>query len=216
MQNTILDDLVAQSELQRERMDAYYSVHARIYEATRWTFLFGRKTLVETIKEHFVPSNQQLHLLEIGCGTGYNLKLLLRHFPNWRFTGLDISEQMIKIAKKAFTKDEVQLIQAAYGADRLLLKPNICYLSYCLTMVNPGYKNIIRQAHADLPVGGIIAVVDFHSTRFRWFAKWMRINHVRMEGQVVDALLPRFKTLHLEVKPAYFGLWHYIVFIGEK
>ncbi|MDZ7659193.1 class I SAM-dependent methyltransferase [Fodinibius sp.] len=47
----------------------YYQLHAPIYDATRWSFLFGRTKLIKQIPA--LPANAQI--LEVGCGTGKNL-----------------------------------------------------------------------------------------------------------------------------------------------
>lgn len=39
-------------------------------------------------------------ILEIGCGTGFYTELLKKKFPTSRIVSLDISEEMVKIAKK--------------------------------------------------------------------------------------------------------------------
>jgi S-adenosylmethionine-diacylgycerolhomoserine-N-methlytransferase len=31
------------------RMDRYYRFHAKIYDATRWSFLFGREALIRQV-----------------------------------------------------------------------------------------------------------------------------------------------------------------------
>jgi len=35
----------------------YYRWHARLYDATRWSFLFGRAELIRAIAGHHSPSN---------------------------------------------------------------------------------------------------------------------------------------------------------------
>ena len=62
-------------ERQPEKMRAYYRFHAGIYDATRWSFLFGRKTLLYNLP---VRTDIPQSLLEVGCGTGHNLRLLAR------------------------------------------------------------------------------------------------------------------------------------------
>ncbi len=43
-------------------------------------------------------------ILEIGCGTGFYTKLLKERFPASRIASLDISDEMVKIAKKRMEK----------------------------------------------------------------------------------------------------------------
>ena len=56
----------------------YYRGHARLYDATRWSFLFGRAALIRALARVSPPPR---HILEIGCGTGSNLVRLVRGTP---------------------------------------------------------------------------------------------------------------------------------------
>jgi S-adenosylmethionine-diacylgycerolhomoserine-N-methlytransferase len=202
-------------EYQKNQMEAYYQIHAKIYAQTRWTFLFGRKSILRDISKHLAQKDAPV-IMEIGCGTGYNLKALESQFPTATLIGVDISETMLKIASKNVNKARVTLISAAYGNMALEIKPDLILFSYCLTMVNPGYQMLLAQAYQDLPKDGIIAVVDFHRSGFRLFRHWMRFNHVQMEGQLVPKLVKKYQVVKLYKTSAYFGLWSYFTFIGVK
>jgi S-adenosylmethionine-diacylgycerolhomoserine-N-methlytransferase len=60
--------------------------------------------------------------------------------------------------------------------------------SYCLSMIDPGWRQAVDAALQDLQPGGLLAVVDFHDTRFAGFQRWMEINHVRMDGHLLPHL----------------------------
>ena len=45
------------------------------------------------------PKEQALNILEVGCGTGKNLKVLAEMFPNATLVGMDVSADMIKQSK---------------------------------------------------------------------------------------------------------------------
>lgn len=58
-------------------------------------------------------TDRTLNVLEIGCGTGYFTRLLLRKFPNGAITAVDISEKMLAIAKTNLRRDgKVRFVQA--------------------------------------------------------------------------------------------------------
>ncbi len=74
----------------------YYRWHARIYDHTRWAFLFGREALVKKAVRHMAMPQR---ILEVGCGTGSNLVTLAHHFPKARIIGLDLSRDMLDRAR---------------------------------------------------------------------------------------------------------------------
>lgn len=195
---------------------AYYRWHAKIYDLTRWAFLFGRRGLVETIAAQI---ESPARILEIGCGTGKNLIALAEAFPSASITGLDLSADMLDRAraKTAPHADRIELLHRPYDGpvsdeDG---KFDLIVISYALSMINPGYDAVIALCRRDLSEGGVIAVVDFHETRWNWFRKWMGVNHVRMEGQILDRLEAGFQTVVREIGRGYSGLWHYVIFVGR-
>lgn len=196
-------------------MRRYYRFHAAIYDWTRWAFLFGRGTLLQRL-----PDVEQQVLLEVGCGTGHNLRQLARQRPAWRLLGVDVSADMLARASKATLSysRRVQLFEKTYGTgDFRPEEPvDLVLFSYALTMFNPGWEAALDQAFQDLKPGGRIAVVDFHdspSAGFRW---WMGKNHVRMDGHLLPALEARFQPEIKAVYPAWGGWWRYFMFIGRK
>ena len=198
-------------------MRDYYRLHAAIYDATRWSFLFGRKLILRQLP---VRDDAPQTLLEIGCGTGFNLRFLAERRPALRLAGVDVSKDMLSQAAKALAPfpGRARLIEQAYGAGPVpgMEAPDFILFSYALTMFNPGWEQAILRARADLPAGGRIAVVDFHSTRFGAFRWWMGKNHVRMEGHLLPFLQSIFRTESLEIRSAWLGLWQYFMYIGVK
>lgn len=196
-------------------MRAYYRLHARIYDATRWLFLFGRTSILNQLP---VRADREQQLLEVGCGTGHNLRFLARQFPALQLTGLDVSKDMLEQASKAVSTfpQRVQLVEQAYGAAPTPVRPDFILFSYALTMFNPGWEQAVRRACDDLPEGGRIAVVDFHYSPSRIFRWWMGKNHVRMDGHLLPLLQAQFRTELLEIAPAWLGLWQYFVYVGVK
>ena len=196
-------------------MRQYYRWHAAIYDATRWSFLFGRTALLDNL-----PAADRLTVVEIGCGTGFNLRRLAKKHPEWQLTGIDVSPDMLAQASQAtasFSR-RVQLLEKAYGAGAPCLPEpvDLILFSYSLTMFNPGWEAAIEQAWHDLKPGGHIAVVDFHDTPSRVFRRWMQYNHVRMDGHLLPALEARFTPAQRQIQPAWGGLWQFFTFLGQK
>lgn len=199
-----------------DQLRKYYRKQSVWYDLTRWAFLFGRKRLIRML-----PLNRKeiLHFIEPGCGTGVNLAQIRERYPYATVHGIDLSEDMLQSAYHRLQHlRRVRLTHGFYGQQGLTQPDSVhaVVCSYMLTMVNPGFEQIIDKAYADLKPGGIFAVVDFHTTRHPWFARWMWHNHVRMEGQWLKKAETRFVTHTLEYRKAYLGWWTYAIYIGVK
>lgn len=202
---------------QVERMQKYYQFHAKIYDLTRWSFLFGREAIIK----HALDANPECRsILEVGCGTGHNLSLLAQHFTKAKIIGLDVSAQMLEKARENTEPYQAQLVleEQAYerGNFSWTGKLDMILFSYSLSMINPFWKELLEQAHKDLRPGGIIAVVDFHDSPLGWFKSHMGNNHVRMDAHIVPVLKELFQTEFEEISGAYLGLWKYFRFVGIK
>jgi S-adenosylmethionine-diacylgycerolhomoserine-N-methlytransferase len=194
-------------------IERYYRLHSRIYDATRWLFLFGRTAILDDIAAVATPAR----ILEVGCGTGKNLVNLANRFPEATITGVDLSETMLGVARRKVARfgERVRLLHRAYDAP--LSQPgafDLVLFSYALSMFNPGFDTAIAAASADLAPGGHVAVVDFHDTPLPLFARWMGVNHVRMDGQLHAPLRTRFTPATDRLHRAYGGVWRYLTFVG--
>ena len=203
---------------QAQTMRRYYRWQSVIYDLTRWTFLFGRNDILKRLPIR--KDLKTMRLVEVGCGTGRNLKRLAGRYPDLLLTGLDVSNDMLRRAAKATSMYSRRILLLEKPYEQFLSRPeqapDFILFSYALTMFNPGWENAIRQAHTDLADGGHVAVVDFHDTfsgTFRW---WMGKNHVRMDRQLLPLLESTFEVEYCSVRTAFFGLWQYVLFIGKK
>jgi S-adenosylmethionine-diacylgycerolhomoserine-N-methlytransferase len=207
---------MSETDRNTSSLRGYYRWHAKFYDATRWAFLFGRRGLIDTVANQVEAPGR---ILEIGCGTGKNLVALADAFPGAKITGLDLSADMLECARKRIAPftDRIELLHRPYDgpvADENG-KFDLIVISYALSMINPGYDEVIRLCRSDLREGGIIAVVDFHETRWTWFRKWMGVNHVRMEGQILSQLQAAFDPVACRIQQGYVDLWRYVVFVGR-
>ncbi|HKL17980.1 MAG TPA: class I SAM-dependent methyltransferase [Halalkalibaculum sp.] len=196
------------------RIRKYYKYHSVIYDATRWSFLFGRKRLLSNLPD-LKPSPR---ILEIGCGTGKNIQLLESLYPDATIVGIDLSEDMLeKAGQKVEESKQVNLIHCRYGTEPHGRDPfDLILLSYSLTMIGDSIEKILQQVHEDLNPDGYVGVVDFHNTPFNWFRRWMSKNHVKINGTLPSLLRKYFTEQRYAVKKAYLGFWEYFTFIGRR
>ena len=184
----------AQSEAHAGLMDGMYRYQRHIYDLTRKYYLLGRDKAIRSLG---VPKGGTL--LEVGCGTGRNLALAHKRFPDARLYGLDISQEMLISARKTFaTKAAVPDFRVAdataftpreFGAtgfDRILI-------SYALSMI-PDWERAIDAAIAALNPGGQLHIVDFGQQErlpgwFRALLKgWLTKFHVTPRANLREVL----------------------------
>lgn len=194
-----------------EPLVGYYRWHSLAYDWSRWAFLFGRSELVNLLTGHVRPKR----ILEVGCGTGTNLLRLARAFPEAEIVGLDLSADMLNLARKkaASLAPRVSFRHAAYQEPVNAGAPfDLIVFSYCLSMINPGFAHVLQTCRQDLAPSGIVAIVDFHDTPFEWFRRWMGLNHVRMDRQILTELKASGMHLpQLDIRAAYGGWWHWFI-----
>lgn len=170
-------------------MDRIYRWQRRfgIYDATRKYYLLGRDPMLAGLRP--LPSSS---VLEIGCGTGRNLVKAATLYPESRFHGIDISQEMLAAAEKAVAgaglKDRVRLARAdAASFDPRALFGEQSYdrifISYAVSMI-PQWQKVMAEATNRLAPGGELHIADFGDMRGLpgWFrkgvTKWLGWHHV--------------------------------------
>lgn len=163
---------------QAARMDGIYRRQRHIYDATRKYYLLGRDRLIRDLD---VPPGARV--LELGCGTGRNLALIRRQYPECRLFGLDISEEMLISARRrmafrgsataTLTQGDASALDARrqFGEDGF----ERIVISYALSMIPP-WRETLAAAAANLVEGGRLLVVDFGDQERlpAWFRSGLR------------------------------------------
>lgn len=147
------------------RMDRMYRFQRHIYDLTRRYYLLGRKSLI-----HGLVPPEDGNVLEIGCGTAWNLIEAARTYPLARFHGFDVSEMMLSTARRNVARaglcDRISLTHAdaVASSDELLFANGLydrVFASYVLSMI-PDWQRAIEHGIALLaPGGGSLHIVDF-------------------------------------------------------
>ena len=146
------------------RMNRMYRWQRYIYDATRRYYLLGRDQLIDGLH----PPAGAL-VLEIGCGTGRNLIQAARQYPQARFSGIDISTEMLTTAISAIDRRGLKkAIRVAHG-DATKFDSKALFriaafdrvmISYSLSMI-PDWHRVVAQALRCLKPGGQLHIVDF-------------------------------------------------------
>ncbi len=164
----------------RAFLNRYYGASRAIYDVTRRYYLFGRDTLLDEL----VAAPIQ-RVVEVGPGTGRNLRVLHRRRPDLVLGGVDASDAMLEHARArcpwarlhhGFAEDAD--LDALVGG-----RPDRVLLSYCLSMVGDA-RGAIEHARRAVGPQGEVSVVDFADLGDlpgplrRALRAWLRTFHV--------------------------------------
>lgn len=192
-------------------IDSYYRLHSKFYDATRWAFLFGRNSF----GKHFPELPEHARILDLGCGTGKHLAQLLAYYPDANIIGIDLSKEMLRFVNRVIV-DSVEIRNQHYTLDIFHEDEfDLILCSYSLTMMED-IEHVLEVIQKHLNKNGKLLVVDFDSTPFSWFSKWMKKNHVSFEPDLFELLDESFDVEHKITKKGWFGLYSYSVFLGEN
>jgi S-adenosylmethionine-diacylgycerolhomoserine-N-methlytransferase len=146
------------------RMNRMYRRQRHIYDGTRRYYLLGRDQLIAGLRP-----DAGANVLEIGCGTGRNLVLAARLYPQARFFGIDVSTEMLTSAITAISRrgltPQIRVAHAdgaAFDPQNLFGIPSFDHvmISYSLSMI-PDWRRVLEAAASRLTPGGRLHIVDF-------------------------------------------------------
>lgn len=178
-------------------MDGIYRHQRYIYDATRKYFLLGRDRMLDGLRVAAGGS-----VLEVGCGTGRNLILAARRYPNARFYGFDISSVMLDTARQSIARaglsDRITLAlgdATDFDPEHLFGRRDFdrVFISYAVSMIPP-WRAALPMAMRAVASGGSLHVVDFglQAGLPRWFkaglAAWLAKFSVEPRGDLEQQL----------------------------
>jgi S-adenosylmethionine-diacylgycerolhomoserine-N-methlytransferase len=211
----------------RAHMDAIYRYQRYIYDATRKYYLLGRDRLLDDLKPPAAGT-----ILEIGCGTGRNLVLAARRYPEARLYGFDISSEMLKTAQASIARagcvDRISVAEGdATSFDAMAMfgrsQFDRVFISYSLSMIPP-WRQALAPALAAVAPGGRLHVVDFGQEAGlpRWFKaamfKWLAQFTVHPRPDLEEALAAAAAEAgaSLEFRRLYRGYTDYAVLTKQS
>ncbi len=147
-----------------ERMNRIYRTQRHFYDLTRRPYLLGRTALI-----HGLAPPPGGHVLEIGCGTAWNLIRSADRYPEAHFYGLDVSHAMLEAARRSIGRHGLSGRIKLVHADATSFSPaelfGFCefdriFVSYALSII-PDWTRVVVQAMEALAPGGSLHIVDF-------------------------------------------------------
>jgi S-adenosylmethionine-diacylgycerolhomoserine-N-methlytransferase len=162
-------------------LDNYYGISRHFYDFTRKYYLLGRDEVLRSLAREPIRT-----LVEVGAGTGRNLRQLQSLRPDLLLGGLDASTAMLEVARE---RCPAALFKHGFAEDTPLdgvlgCSPERVLFSYSLSMVQEP-ETALDSAIASLPPGGQVVVIDFGDFAGlpRIFARtmidWLALFHVQ-------------------------------------
>lgn len=122
---------------------------------------------------NFVPNT----CIDIGCGTGYGIKLLKKAFPDTATIGVDLSLEMLKVARSNYV--ETQWICS--DMSRLPFPENTCDIVFSNAAFQwaPNATTLLQECYRVLSRNGILAFATFgESTLWELKRAFQNVDHV--------------------------------------
>lgn len=165
-----------------------------IYDFVSNLIGFGKRFLRRVLDAAEIQNGNTV--LDIGCGTGVLLLLGKKKFPGASFIGVDPNEKALHIAKRRFTKANVDIkVIQAFGEDLPLPNVSIDVVASSLAfhhMPNKAKVKTIQEIKRVLKPGGRVVIADFGPTNVKWIPKlshlFIHIEH--LEGNL-RGLIPK-------------------------
>lgn len=111
------------------RKSSYWDYHIRQYE----TPYRSTVSAINFLKKH-LSSNEAITVLDIGCGGGANLYWMRQEMPKWQFTGIDIDQESLDIAKEK--NPSLQFICADILANPSIIPDNSFDYAFAIQVVS--------------------------------------------------------------------------------
>lgn len=141
----------------------------------------GHAGLYEMCKDDYPPVLQELkkypfqELLDVGCGTGPMIELLLKEFPDKNYTGIDLTPRMIEVAQEK-KLDHTKFVIG--DSENLPFMKDTFDVVVCTNSFHhyPNPQAFMNGASRVLKKGGRLILRDYTSNRF---VIWL-MNHIEM------------------------------------
>lgn len=106
-----------------EEMAAFFDARSAGYDEYIRDYIFAGgafEQFYQAICLPIQPTDEPLHILDLGCGTGLEIEFLLHRVPNARITGIDLAGDMMDLLRKRYS---AHVGQITLVADSFLTMP---------------------------------------------------------------------------------------------
>lgn len=180
-----------------EKTEKIYNNHAKFYDLTRQFILFNRKEAVQ-----LMDINLQDKIIDLACGTGLNIPLLLKDAFSENILGVDYSEAMLKKAKKKYPI--VNFVRGDVSNYNFPEKFDKALCTYSMSAIDKWEKTIVNVKNS-LKDKGSFVILDFYKWKgairpfypaFKW---WLKLYGVSSEKNLENCLKENFEKVEMHI-----------------
>jgi len=144
-----------------EEMAAFFDVRAAGYDDHMRDCIFPDAEFAQFYQAVSTPiekTDEPLHILDLGCGTGLEFEALFQRVPNALITGVDVSHNMLELLRKRYT---AHMSQITLVADSYLTMPlgrqaydHVISAMSMHHLLRDAKRELYMKIHAALKPGG--------------------------------------------------------------
>lgn len=148
-----------------EGMENFFKLRADSYDNHMKENIENYDLFYQKVSEGVLSTNQNIKILDLGCGTGLELNNIFKKCPNAQIDCLDLSKEMLDVLKEKYKDKESQinLIIDSY-LDYEFKNENYDYIISVMTIHHLLYKTkykLYKKIYNALKPGGIYIEGDY-------------------------------------------------------
>lgn len=128
-----------------EKMDSFFNQRADGYDTHMENTIISFNDFYKKISDPIESYNDNIEILDLGCGTGIEFQYLFNKNPEIKITGIDLSEKMLaKLREKYKDKmNQIKLIKGSYLSYKIK-KNHYDYIISVLTLHHLTYEKKLK------------------------------------------------------------------------
>jgi len=132
-----------------DRIKMCFNQSSATYDTACTIQQFSNMALLKILL-HYVDINEPIHkIVDLGCGTGNSTQLLLETFKCQELYGIDIAEQLLKIAETKLKTSAVKFIRSSFNHPLTLTSLDLAYANMSLHWAT-SLENTLKVIHKAL------------------------------------------------------------------
>jgi len=164
-----IKDYILSPERKREYNEKHFSEAASRYDFATRAMSLGRDAAWKRLLVDALPQLSAPVCIDLACGTGDIAFLLAKRYPAGRIVGIDLTEPMLKLARKRSDPINIEFVCQDMGATD--------FPDETADIITGGYavrnaaelSQAFLEIHRILKPAGFVALLDFSKPPSPWF-----------------------------------------------